>query len=147
MKIILFVLLIGFWTSPASSYIEDNREGETQLTAGEQNSNYHRLSSRGVEALKKLKQADEYIERVQASGRRVNASALEDLLNSEQKDRNEKELEKLVATIRQQASDHTKLKVAYNHDVFELLTRLQSSQQKDRETAQQLSVQLLRRAK
>ena len=147
MRIILFVLMIGFWASPASSYIEDNREGETQLTAGEQNSNYHRLSSRGIEALKKLKQADEYIERVQASGRRVNASALEDLLNSEQKDRNEQELEKLIASVRQQTADYTKLKTAYNHDVFELLSGLQSSQQRDALTAQQLSNQLLRRVK
>ena len=147
MKIILVVLLTVFLASPASAYLEDNREGETQLTAGEQNSSYHRLSSRGAEALKKLKQADEYIERVQASGRRVNAAALEDLLNSEQKDRNEQEMGKLIASVRQQSADPSKLKITYNHDTFEILSGLQTLQQKDKETARQLALQLSRRPK
>ncbi len=145
MKFIFLVVIFCFASYPASAYIEDSRAGETQMTAGEQNSNLHRLHSRGTEILKKLKQADEYIGRAQASGKQVNASALEDLLNSEQKDRAEHEIERLSAGVGQQTAEYAKLRVVPDHNTFELLTKMHPQQQKDREMAQQLSVVLQQR--
>ncbi len=145
MKIILVIFAIGFMISPAYAYMEDSRVGETQLTAGEQNSNLHRVSNRGIEALKKLKQADDYIERVQATGKQINATALEDLLNSEQKDKAEQEIERLAANIGTQIKNIGSLKVSPDHNTYERISQLRQSQQKDRELAVRLAQQLLRR--
>lgn len=145
MKIILLVVMFCFSAYPASAYKEDSRIGETQMTAGEQNSNLYRLQSRGSEILKKLKQADEYVGRAQASGKQVNASALEDLLNSEQKDRAEHEIEKLSVGVRQQTAEYTSLRVVPDHSTYELLTQMHLKQQKDREAAQQLLAVLQQR--
>ncbi len=147
MKIILLFLMVCFSASPALAYKEDSRAGETQLTAGEQNSNFYRLTSRGSEALKKLKQADEYVGRVQASGRQVNASALEDLLNSEQKDKAEQEIERLAADVRRQTAEYAQLRVVPDHSMFEMLTNMRSQQAKDADMAQQLAGQLQRRGR
>ena len=145
MRIILLVVVFCFSAYPALAYKEDSRIGETQMTAGEQNSNLYRLQSRGSEILKKLKQADEYVGRAQASGKQVNASALEDLLNSEQKDRAEHEIEKLLAGVQQQTADSATLRVVPDHSTYELLTQMHSQQQKDREAAQQLLTALQQR--
>lgn len=145
MKIILLVVMFCFSAYPASAYKEDSRIGETQMTAGEQNSNLYRLQSRGSEILKKLKQADEYVGRAQASGKQVNASALEDLLNSEQKDRAEHEIERLSVGVQQQTAEYTLLRVVPDHSTYELLTQMHLQQQKDREAAQQLLAVLQQR--
>ena len=145
MRIILLVVVFCFSAYPALAYKEDSRIGESQMTAGEQNSNLYRLQSRGSEILKKLKQADEYVGRAQASGKQVNASALEDLLNSEQKDRADHEIEKLLAGVRQQTADYATLRVVPDHSTYELLTQMHSQQQKDREAAQQLLTALQQR--
>ena len=144
MKIILVIFAIGLMISPAYAYKEDSRAGETQLDAGQQNSNLHRITDRGIEALKKLKQADDYIERVQATGKQVNANALEDLLNYEQKDKAEKEIEKLTAEVSVQVKNSGNLVVVPDHSVYEQITRLNAMQQKDKELAGQL-LQLQRR--
>ena len=145
MRIILLVVTICFSAFPALAYKEDSRVGETQMTAGEQNSNLYKLNSRGAEILKKLKQADEYIGRAQASGKQVNAAALEDLLNSEQKDRVEHEIEKLLADVRRQTSDQAQLRIVPDYSTYELLAKLRPQQQKDGETAQQLNAALQQR--
>lgn len=145
MRIIFLVVIFCFSALPASAYKEDSRLGETQMTAGEQNSNLHQLHSRGAEILKKLKQADEYVGRAQASGKQVNAAALEDLLNSEQKDRVEHEIEKLLVGVRQQTAEPMKLRTVPDHNTFELLAKMRSQQQKDQESAQQLSALLQQR--
>ncbi len=147
MKIIILIFLFGFIIMPAQAYMEDNRAGETQLTAGEQNSNLHKLSSRGNEILKKLKQADAYVERAQAAGKRVNASALEDLLNSDQKDKAEQEMERFAATVKKQTADPSHLKVSPENELFTLFVKLGNEQQRDSETARQLVADLKRRAR
>lgn len=145
MKIILLVFIICISALPASAYKEDNRFGETQLTAGEQNSNLHRITNRGIEILKKLKKADDYVNRVQSAGRQVNASALEDLLNSDQKDKIEQEIEKQAAEVRLLTAEPAKLRATPDYAAYEYLANLHLSQQKDKEIARQLSLQLRRR--
>ena len=145
MRIILLVATICFFALPALAYKEDSRVGESQMTAGEQNSNLYKLNSRGAEVLKKLKQADEYIGRAQASGKQVNAAALEDLLNSEQKDRAEHEIEKMLVDVRRQVSDQTKLRTMPDYGMFELLVKLRPQQQKDKAIASQLAAALQQR--
>jgi len=147
MRIILFLFLICFSIAPAYAYKEDNRAGEAQATAGEQNTNLYRLNSKGKVALKKLKQASEYVERSKAAGKTVKASAIEDLLLSGKAEDEKMELNRLTEAAAKQIEEPLQLKVAGNHAVYEIIAKLQSLQVKDRQVVQTLTQQLGRTKK
>lgn len=147
MRIILLVFLVCLSISPAYAYKEDDRSGEAQTTAGDQNTNLHKLNSKGIIAVKKLKQASEYIERTKASGKAVNVTAFEDLLNSDQEDRERQELQRSVDEITKQIKNLQKLTVKTDHAVFETFAKMQASQVKDRQAVRVLAQQLKRGTK
>lgn len=61
----LFSLFVSF---PSYAYLEEADDGSTKLSAGEQNTNMYRMTSKGKIALKKLKQIDEMMARGYAAG-------------------------------------------------------------------------------
>lgn len=142
MRIILFLFLICFSITPAYAYKEDNRAGEAQATAGEQNSNLYRLNSKGKIALKKLKQASEYVERSKAAGKTVRASAIEDLLLSGKAEEEKMELNRLTESAAKKVEKPRQLKVIDNHAVYETIAQMQSTQVKDKEIVKTLAKQL-----
>lgn len=144
MRIILFIFLLCFTVTPAYAYKEDNRSGETQFTASEQNTNLHKLSSQGVIAVKKLKKASEYVERSKAAGRSVNATAFEDILISDKAEEEKQELTKLTEIAAKLAETPQQLKVSDNHSVYETLDALQAVQSRDIQIARNLAQQLKR---
>ena len=147
MRIILFLFLICFSIAPAYAYKEDNRAGEAQATAGEQNTNLYRLNSKGKIALKKLKQASEYVERSKAAGKTVKASAIEDLLLSGKAEDEKMEINRLTEAAAKQLEKPLQLKVAENHAVYETIAQMQASQIKDKQIAKTLAQQLGRTKK
>ncbi len=65
----LFLLFFSFFiTFPSYAYLEETDDGSTKLSAGEQNTNMYRMTSKGKIALKKLKQIDEIMARGYAAG-------------------------------------------------------------------------------
>jgi hypothetical protein len=63
-----FILFSFFIASPSYAYLEEADDGSVKLSAGEQNTNMYRMTSKGKMALKKLKQIDEMMARGYAAG-------------------------------------------------------------------------------
>jgi len=139
------IILMCCVVSPAYSYIEDKDTSGTQLTAGEQNSNLYRLNSKGASALKILKKADEYIARNESRGNTVQASDLEDLLLSDEEDKQKQQLKIIMEKVKRQTANPQKLRVASNPETFSILQNMQKLAQKDKAKAVELKSKIIRR--
>lgn len=147
MKIILLVTAVCFYILPAYAYIDNTTVDETQVTAGDQNSSMHRLSDRNSEVLKKLKQADEYVTRVRAVGKTVNAGDLESLLLSDKEDKERQNLKQMLLGIEMKTRSPRMLVTQPDHEVYANLSAVRVSQVKDMKMARELWPQLKRGAK
>ena len=142
MKIILLIFLFCFLISPAHAYKEDNRSGEAQLTAGEQNTNLHKLSSKGAIVIKKLKKASEYVERKKAAGKSVNATDFDDILLSDKAEEEKQILKNITANISQKAENPRNLTIVSDYAVYEILLNMQDRQFRDKQIVAALRQQL-----
>lgn len=142
MKIILLVITICLYVLPAYAYIDNTRADETQVTAGDQNSAMHRLNDKSSEALKKLKQADEYVTRVKAVGKAVNAEDLEELLLSDKEDKERQQLKQMMLDAEMKMRSPRMLIVQPDHDVYAHLTTIRNAQIKDAQTSRELWYEL-----
>lgn len=142
MKIILLVIAICLYVLPVHAYLEDTRAGETQVKAGDQNSSKHRLSDKNAEVLKKLKQADEYVTRVRAVGKAVNADDLEGLLLSDKEDKERQTLKKMLLDAEMKARSPRMLITQPEHEIYANLSAAHIGQIKDAQTARELWQQL-----
>ena len=139
MKILLTLLFVLFMsTSSGYAYIEENNVGDTEATAGEQNTNLYRLNAKGALSVKKLKRIDEYVARNQARGHVVSASDLEDLLLSESEEKEKKELERMTAEISKQLANPKQLIQQTAADTYNMLQNISVSQTRDAEIAKSL---------
>ena len=142
MKIIVFAILALLSITPAYAYLEDNRNGETQWTAGEQNSAFYKLEDKSKSIIKRLKQADEYVARAKSAGRQVNVSDFEELLISEQEEKKKQDIKRIIAQTEMSARAPLLLVVPKNHDIYAKLQQIQASQVRDTTVARQLKQQL-----
>ena len=144
MRIILCLLTIGLYLSPAYAYKEDNRIGETQLTAGEQNSALHRLNDKSDYIIKQLKKADEYVARKKNAGREVVVSNLESLLHSEQEDKEKQEMQRISSVVAEKIGNMKALVATTDRAVYENLERASEAQVKDTQIARTIRQQFKR---
>lgn len=138
MKIILFVITICLYVLPAHAYIDNTRADETQVTAGDQHSSMYRLNDKISEKLKKLKQADEYVTRVKAVGKTVNADDLDTLLLSDKEDKERQQLKQMMLDVEMKIRSPRMLIVQPDHDVYVHLSATRSNQIKDAQMVREL---------
>lgn len=142
MKIIFLAIAMCFYVLPVYAYIDNTRADETQMTAGDQNSAKHRLSDKNLEALKKLKRADEYVTRVRAVGKTVNAENLESLLLSDKEDRQRQDMKQMLLDLEMKARTPRMLVVQTDHSIYTNLYTMRSNQVKDAQMSRELWRQL-----
>ena len=142
------VLLLVFFLGAASNayaYLETYTEGETQVTAGDQNTNMYRLNAVGSIAMKKLKKIDEVLAR--NPNENVNAmdiSQIEQLIDSnenEQKQQTEQMMKKVSKTL----SSPENLRVLPDKRLYKELSTLSIRETRDTAVAVELLKQLGRR--
>ena len=124
------VLLLMFFLGAASNayaYLETYTDGETQVTAGDQNTNMYRLNAVGALAMKKLKKIDE------ALARNPN--------ENEQK----QQLEQMVKKVSKTLSSPENLRVLPDKRLYKELSTLSIRETKDTAVAVELLKQLGRR--
>ncbi|MBQ9271959.1 MAG: hypothetical protein IJ218_06825 [Alphaproteobacteria bacterium] len=142
MKIILALLTVCLYFAPAHAYQEDNRTGETQLTAGEQNSAMHRLSDKSAYAIKQLKKADEFVVRQKSAGTELVVTNLESLLNSEQKDKEEQVMSHISGMVAEKIKNKRSLIIPTDRAVYENLEHSAITQVRDTQLARALRQEL-----
>lgn len=142
MRIVLCLWIVSLLVSPAYAYKEDNRIGETQLTAGEQNSALHRLSDKSDFIIKRLKKADEYVARRKNAGKEVYVANFESLLSSEQEDKEEREMARISALVSEKIKNIKMLVVSTDRAVYENLEYAAALQIKDAQMAGAIRRQL-----
>lgn len=147
MRIILCLLAVSLYLSPAYAYKEDNRIGETQLTAGEQNSALHRLSDKSDYIVKQLKKADEYVARRKNAGKEVSVANLESLLHSEQEDKEKQEMLRISSKVTEKTSNIKTLVAVTDRAVYESLEHASKAQIKDTQVARTIRQQFKRGAR
>ena len=142
MKIILSVITVFLFSWSAQAYIEDSRQGESQLTAGEQNSALYHLQGKNIYKLKELKKADAYIVKAKSVGKKINVADFEDLLSSEQEYNKKQELKRIETETEMRARAPQMLITSIDHSVYDTIQNLANIQVKDIKTVQILRQKL-----
>lgn len=135
-----------FNISSAQAYIEENNDGRTQLTAGEQNTNFNRLNNQGIVSLKKLKQIDEMMAKSPDAGdgsaqNVAEVSLLVDEQENEQiriQSQKAKEAAKLLA-------DKANLRYKSQQATIQVINEIAVLNQRDAQAAADLLLQLTRK--
>ena len=142
------VLLLMFFLGAASNayaYLETYTDGETQVTAGDQNTNMYRLNAVGALAMKKLKKIDEALAR--NPNENVNAmdiSQIEQLIDSNENEQKQ-QLEQMVKKVSKTLSSPENLRVLPDKRLYKELSTLSIRETKDTAVAVELLKQLGRR--
>lgn len=142
------VLLLVFFLGAASNayaYLETYTEGETQVTAGDQNTNMYRLNAVGSIAMKKLKKIDEVLAR--NPNENVNAmdiSQIEQLIDSNENEQKQ-QLEQMKKKVSKTLSSPENLRVLPDKRLYKELSTLSIRETRDTAVAVELLKQLGRR--
>lgn len=142
------VLLLVFFLGAASNayaYLETYTEGETQVTAGDQNTNMYRLNAVGSIAMKKLKKIDEVLAR--NPNENVNAmdiSQIEQLIDSNENEQKQ-QLEQMMKKVSKTLSSPENLRVLPDKRLYKELSTLSIRETRDTAVAVELLKQLGRR--
>lgn len=142
------VLLLVFFLGAASNayaYLETYTEGETQVTAGDQNTNMYRLNAVGSIAMKKLKKIDEALAR--NPNENVNAmdiSQIEQLIDSNENEQKQ-QLEQMMKKVSKTLSSPENLRVLPDKRLYKELSTLSIRETRDTAVAVELLKQLGRR--
>jgi len=139
MRLLWAVTTIFFLSmANAHAYLETYSDDETQVTAGEQNTNLYRLNAAGTSALKKLKKIDEVIARNPsekiASG---DISTIAEMIDS-QDDENKKILDMMMKKITQTLSNPADLKTVPDNDLYRRFAGLCAQNVRDASVAETL---------
>lgn len=142
------VLLLVFFLGAASNayaYLDTYTEGETQVTAGDQNTNMYRLNAVGSIAMKKLKKIDEVLAR--NPNENVNAmdiSQIEQLIDSNENEQKQ-QLEQMMKKVSKTLSSPENLRVLPDKRLYKELSTLSIRETRDTAVAVELLKQLGRR--
>jgi hypothetical protein len=131
--------------SNAYAYLETYTEGETQVTAGDQNTNMYRLNAVGSIAMKKLKKIDEALAR--NPNENVNAmdiSQIEQLIDSNENEQKQ-QLEQMMKKVSKTLSSPENLRVMPDKRLYKELSTLSIRETRDTAVAVELLKQLGRR--
>jgi hypothetical protein len=131
--------------SNAYAYLETYTEGETQVTAGDQNTNMYRLNAVGSIAMKKLKKIDEVLAR--NPNENVNAmdiSQIEQLIDSNENEQKQ-QLEQMMKKVSKTLSSPENLRVMPDKRLYKELSTLSIRETRDTAVAVELLKQLGRR--
>lgn len=126
--------------SPAYAYVEEDTAGMTEMSAGDQNTNMHKLSARGDYFVKKLKKLDEYA--VKNGGRALDISDVDDIVSFEEKTREEQLSERILANVTATTAEPQRLKIVVKPEVYSTLAAV--NEVRDAEIASMLQKQLKR---
>ncbi len=117
---LLWVLAAMFLmgAAEAHAYLETYSEDETQVTAGEQNTNLYRLNAMGSIAMKKLKKIDDAIARnPKAQVTAESVSAIAEMIDANE-DENKKAMALMLKRIAQTLQQPNTLKAAPDNDLY-----------------------------
>ena len=117
---LLWVLAAMFLmgAAEAHAYLETYSEDETQVTAGEQNTNLYRLNAMGSIAMKKLKKIDDAIARnPKAQVTAESVSAIVEMIDASE-DENKKAMALMLKRIAQTLQQPNTLKAAPDNDLY-----------------------------
>lgn len=117
---LLWVLAAMFLmgAAEAHAYLETYSEDETQVTAGEQNTNLYRLNAMGSIAMKKLKKIDDAIARnPKAQVTADSVSAIVEMIDANE-DENKKAMALMLKRIAQTLQQPNTLKAAPDNDLY-----------------------------
>ncbi len=117
---LLWVLAAMFLmgAAEAHAYLETYSEDETQVTAGEQNTNLYRLNAMGSIAMKKLKKIDDAIARnPKAQVTAESVSAIVEMIDANE-DENKKAMALMLKRIAQTLQQPNTLKAAPDNDLY-----------------------------
>ncbi|MBR1904479.1 MAG: hypothetical protein IJ824_04815 [Alphaproteobacteria bacterium] len=117
---LLWVLAAMFLmgAAEAHAYLETYSEDETQVTAGEQNTNLYRLNAMGSIAMKKLKKIDDAIARnPKAQVTAESVSAIVEMIDANE-DENKKAMVLMLKRIAQTLQQPNTLKAAPDNDLY-----------------------------
>ena len=117
---LLWVLAAMFLmgAAEAHAYLETYSEDETQVTAGEQNTNLYRLNAMGSIAMKKLKKIDDAIARnPKAQVKAESVSAIVEMIAANE-DENKKAMALMLKRIAQTLQQPNTLKAAPDNDLY-----------------------------
>jgi hypothetical protein len=131
--------------SNAYAYLDTYTEGETQVTAGDQNTNMYRLNAVGSIAMKKLKKIDEALAR--NPNENVNAmdiSQIEQLIDSNENEQKQ-QLEQMMKKVSKTLSSPENLRVLPDKRLYKELSTLRIRETRDTAVAVELLKQLGRR--
>lgn len=143
----LFLLFFAFFMAfPSYAYLEETDDGSTKLSAGEQNTNMYRMTSKGKIALKKLKQIDEMMARGYAAGdgSAKNVQEVTQIVDEQ----NDVTVRAAAEQARQTANllqNKSALQQKNNGQTVQMIISVSSSQSRDSETAADLLQNLSRR--
>ncbi len=141
---LLWVLTAVYFVGVANAYayLETYSEDETQVAAGEQNTNLYRLNAKRTMAVKKLKKIDEAIARnpsEKVMGGDI--SAIEEMIDS-QENENKQALEMMMKKISQTLSHPADLKAAPDNDLYRRFAALGAQDVRDYSVATALRQKL-----
>lgn len=117
---LLWVLAAMFLmgAAEAHAYLETYSEDETQVTAGEQNTNLYRLNAMGSIAMKKLKKIDDAIaHNPKAQVTAESVSAIVEMIDANE-DENKKAMALMLKRIAQTLQQPNTLKAAPDNDLY-----------------------------
>ena len=143
-RVLLLMCFLGV-ANNAYAYLETSSEDETQVTAGDQNTNMYRLNAVGSIAMKKLKKIDEALAR--NPNENVNAmdiSQIEQLIDSNENEQKQ-QLEQMVKKVTKTLSSPENLRVMPDKRLYKELSTLSVQETKDTAVAVELLKQLGRR--
>ena len=142
------VLLLVFFLGAASNayaYLETYTEGETQVTAGDQNTNMYRLNAVGSIAMKKLKKIDEALARnPNENVSAMDISQIEQLIDSNENEQKQ-QLEQMMKKVSKTLSSPENLRVLPDKRLYKELSTLSIRETRDTAVAVELLKQLGRR--
>lgn len=118
MLILTFVILLS--CSPAFAYIEEDTVGMAEATAGEQNTNMHKLNARGDYFVKNLKKIDEYAQKNKGAVL-VDLSNIGDINDFEKKNSEELQNKKMAEEVARAVVNTQQLRVVVKPDVYSSL--------------------------
>jgi len=140
MRVLVLLYILLCFSAPAFAYIEENNVGMAEMSAGDQNTNIHKLSTRTDYLIKKLKKIDEYATKNKDEVSSLNVSDIEDISIMEQKDREKQQNKKLLEEIIKTTANPQTLKEAVKPDVYTSL--FSTNEVRDSEIALALQKQL-----
>lgn len=123
-SIVILLLLFTMPAKPAFAYMEVAEKGDAEATAGEQNSNLYRLNAQGMLAVKKLKKVDDIVAKRQAAGQAVILSDVNDLLASDEEQKEKQDLLRITKELSQALTNPKRLKVTDVVSVYKQIGRL-----------------------